>query len=148
AIKANCVVETEGEATGITADGRYTGALLVVSTLRDNQFLTGLTEGIDTPMEIVRIENNQFGLGADPNDSRRHRRHIHSVSFGIATTFIWLSGNYFSGANGTEALLFDAVTSPLAGSGKLLGLQIIGNRFEANQADTTLRIKNTLQLTI
>ena len=138
AIKANCVVETEGEAFGITADGWYTGAALGDSTLRDNQFLTGLTEGIDTPMEVVRIENNQFGLGADPNDTRRHRRHIHSVSLHGDNTFIWLSGNYFSGANGTEALLFDDVTS----------LQIIGNRFEANQADTTLWIKNSGHLSI
>ena len=138
AIKANCVVETEGEAFGITADGWYTGAALGDSTLRDNQFLTGLAEGIDTPMEIVRIENNQFGLRADPNDSRRHRRHIHSVALHGDNTAIWLSGNYFSGANGKEALRFDDATQ----------LQIIGNRFEANQADTTLRIKNSGQVPI
>jgi hypothetical protein len=138
AIKANCIRETDTVATGITAEGKYTGAVLVFSTLRDNQFLTGLTEGIDTPMQGVRIENNQFGLRADPNDSRRHRRHIHSKSLNGDNTFIWLSGNYFSGANGREALLFDAVGS----------LQIIGNRFEANQADTTLRIKDSDQVPI
>jgi hypothetical protein len=143
--------------TGLTFDGAIGAnakgiaggsrdALLANSTLRDNYFLTGLAEGIDTPMQSTRIERNQFGLNGDPNNRLAKRRHIHSASPpllstadpGVDSNANWIVGNHFSSAIGSESVLFDQGVQ----------LHIVGNRFEGNEADTTLRIRGMFQVLI
>lgn len=135
--------------TGLTFAGRY-GApvkgivaanpkgLLANSTLRDNHFYTELTECINTPMVLTRLERNQFGLHG--NAIHEKHQHIRSVYPGdiVGANANWLVGNQFSSARGGESVLFEQGAQ----------LHITGNQFEGNEASTTLRINGMFQVVI
>jgi hypothetical protein len=112
--------------------------LLANSTIRGNYFYTDLSDCIDAPMVLTRIERNQFGLHGT-NIYEKHQ-HIHSVYFGdvVGTNANWVVGNQFSSARGGQALLFEQGAQ----------LHIVGNQFEGNQADATLRINGMFQVVI
>lgn len=113
-------------------------ALLANSTLRDNHFYTELTECINTPMVLTRLERNQFGLHG--NAIHEKHQHIRSVYSGdvVGTNANWLVGNQFSSARGSESVLFEQGAQ----------LHITGNQFEGNEAATTLRINGMFQVVV
>jgi len=129
-------------APGTNAKGIAAGnstAVLSTSVLRDNYFLAGLAEGIDTSMVATRIERNQFGLNG-PFGLATTRRHIHSVYPGgqLQTNANFIVGNGFGYAKGSESLLFEAGVK----------LHILDNTFQNNDVDTTLRINGMFQVII
>ena len=135
--------------TGLTFDGApgtnakgVAGAnsqsLLATSTIRDSYFLAGLAEGIDVAMVLTRIERNQFGVNGGGAVAST-RRHIHSTFPQAAQNNAnWVVGNLFRSAQGTESVLFESGAQ----------LHIEGNDFEANNADTTLRIHGMYHVVI
>jgi hypothetical protein len=125
-------------AKGIAAATGNTTALLANSTLRDNYFLTGLAECIDTPLVGTRIERNQFGLNG--GSIGLTHRHIHSTypNQSPESNANWIVGNQFSSAQGGESILIESGVQ----------LHITGNRFEGNTASRTLRIHGMFQVVI
>jgi hypothetical protein len=129
---------------GVNARGIAAGdsaGILLISTIRDNYFLTGLSECIDVPMEVTWIERNHFGVNSVNGGwiGNRHR-HIHSIYPGVEeqTTANWVSKNLFAKARGSESVLFESGVQ----------LHITDNQFENNGADTTLQINGMLQVVI
>ncbi len=112
--------------------------LLANSTLRDNHFYTELTECINAPMVLTRLERNQFGLHG--NAIHEKHQHVRSVYSGdvVGTNANWLIGNQFSSARGGESVLFEQGAQ----------LHITGNQFEGNEAATTVRINGMFQVVI
>jgi hypothetical protein len=116
--------------------------VLASSTISDNYFLTGLAEGIDTPVEITVIEGNQFGVASVINvpSVGGNRRHIHCVYPDLvenglhlgegATTQVRIENNSFTNAKGSESVFIESGTQ----------LHIVGNQFQDNDTDTTLQI--------
>jgi hypothetical protein len=118
--------------------GSTAQAVLANSIIRDSYFLTGLSECIDVAMQATRIEHNSFGLNGGSIGPQH--RHIHSVSAGAAleTNANWIEGNHFSQATGTESVLFE-------NGGKV---HFVGNDFQGNAAQTTIRIHGMFQVVI
>jgi hypothetical protein len=135
-------------------------ALLANSTIRGNYFLIELAECIDTAMVSTRIERNGFGTnGGDLAYTQYlnqggiplHHRHIRSVYSGGRpvpnTGENWIVDNVLRSAccettpgssTASESMLFES----------RVPLHIIGNDFEAGDADTTLRIRGVPEVFI
>jgi hypothetical protein len=112
--------------------------LLAIATLRNNHFLSGLTECIDVPRILTWIDGNYFGERGSTISSAH--RHIHSVYPGSEdqTNANWVVNNVFTAAEGSESVLFEAG----------LQLNIRNNVFKNNDADATLRINGMFQVVL
>jgi hypothetical protein len=147
-------------AAGVTAKaigGVDQTALLAIAAIRNNHFLSGLTECIDVPMILTWVDGNYFGERGS-SISNKHR-HIHSVYAAAEdqTNANWVVNNVFSGARGSESVLFEAglqlnvrnnvfKNNDAAATLQISGMfQVVltGNRFEGNRGDAIMRFANS-----
>jgi hypothetical protein len=121
--------------------------VLTSSTIRENYFLTDLEDCVDTPMVSTRIERNQFGQnGASAGVAHRHIRSLRPDRVPATTDDNWILGNVFrqaccatgSADNSSQSVFFESVVP----------LHIIGNNFETNDVETTIRTRGTAAVDI